>query len=459
MIERSDPSTSPRPTLEPTTARRVGRRPLGRAVALSALALIGCGNPDDPAGSGGGKTTGGAGATGASAGTGGAGPGGAGSGGAGSGGVDAGSGGVPATGGLGGAPAGAAGMSAGLGGGGGLGGLGGLGGMGAGGLAGQAGSAMAGAPNLPPATLSETGLFTTRGTAPGELVLATGVREFEPKYWLWSDGADKKRYVYLPPGAQIDTTDADHWVFPLGTKFWKSFIVNGQLVETRLLERIGDGPNQFRYATYYWKTADATDATREDYVEQRINAAGTTHDIPNGKACERCHDGLKDHALGFSALQLNHDRPGVTLTTLVDEDALTAPIPLTIKVPDDDQVTQDALGYLHANCGNCHNDSPGLPVENVPEPQMLFRLSVNDEVLADTDTFLTAINQHTTASADLGIDYRIVGGSPDMSAVIVRMGLRMNEEQMPPIASELPDTDGGLATMRAFIQSLPPPPP
>ncbi len=328
------------------------------------------------------------------------------------------------------------------------------------GAAGQSGSAgMAGDPNLPPSKLSETGLFTARGTAPGELILSPGVREFEPKYWLWSDGADKRRYVYLPPGAQIDTTDPDHWVFPLGTKLWKSFISGTQLVETRLLERIGAGPNEFRYATYYWKTADATDAEREDYEEQRMNAAGTPHDIPSGQMCERCHNGLKDHALGFSALQLAHDGPGVTLATLIDEGALTAPVPVTIKMPGGDQLTQDALGYLHSNCGNCHNDSPGLPVENVPAPQLLLRVSVNDQTLEDTDTFLTAINKRATASDEIGPDYyRLEGGNVTGSVIHYRMDKRGIEYQMPPIGSSVKDPDG-LALIASWIQSLPPPSP
>jgi len=425
---------------------------------VAASALMGCTSTDpNSGGTAGVPSTGGAGGTAGSGGTSGgvAGTGtggGAGAAGTGTGGLAGAAG--TGTGGVAGA-AGAAGDSAGLGG---L--AGSSGAAGAGGAAGQSGSAgAAGAPNLPPALLSETGLFTVRAAGGGALTLGEGVREFEPKYWLWSDGADKLRYVYLPPGTQIDTTDADHWVFPLGTKLWKSFISNGQLVETRLLERVGTEPNEFRYATYFWRTADAIDADREDYVEQRLDAAGTTHDIPSGQMCERCHNALKDHALGFSALQLNHTRPGVTLQTLLDENLLTVPIPTTIAFPGSDQATQDALGYFHANCGNCHNDSPGLPLETVPAPQMFLRGLVSHQTLEDTAVFQTAINQPTTASADLGLDFRILGGDELGSATYHRMNLRMSEgDQMPPIGSEIQDTVG-LAAMASWIQSLPPPPP
>jgi hypothetical protein len=407
---------------------------------FSVMLLAGCGEKSDGGGGGGAAGTAGAGVTGGVAGS-------AGTAGAATGGVSAtGGGGTPA--------AGAGGDGAGLGG------LAGATGGGAGGAAGMAGSAgMAGDPNLPPYNLSETGLFTARGAAPGELVLGPGVREFEPRYWLWSDGSDKNRYVYLPPGTQIDTTDPDHWVFPLGTKLWKSFIRDGQLVETRLLERFGAGVNEFRYATYLWETATAPDAIRMGYRNERIDAAGTPHDIPNGQACERCHNALKDHALGFSALQLNHNLPGVTLQTLLDEGLLTTPISTSIGMPGPDQATRDAVGYLHANCGNCHNDSPGQTETTIPPPQILLRVLVADTTLEQTGVFRTAVNQRTTASADLAIEYRIRGGSSveRESAVWYRMNLRMIEDQMPPIASELQDPTG-LTTISSWIQSLPPPP-
>jgi len=319
---------------------------------------------------------------------------------------------------------------------------------------------MGGEGNRPPVNLSETGLFTARGAEPGELILADGVREFEPLYWLWSDGAEKYRYVYLPPGTQIDTTDPDHWVFPVGTKLWKSFIVDGQLIETRLIEWIPGPPNEVRYGAYHWMTATDTDAVLlQPYAQARRMANGTMHEIPNGYACERCHNATNDRALGFAALQLNHNRPGVTLQTLLDENLLTVPISTSIAVPGADQLTKDALGYLHANCGNCHNNKDGLSLEAVPEPQMLLRLSVNDLTLEDTDTFATAINQLGTASQEIGYTYRIEGGNPMMSLVWYRMSQRGIEYQMPPIASAVPDTDGGMATIEAWIQSLPAPPP
>src|SRR5512136_3067556 len=37
---------------------------------------------------------------------------------------------------------------------------------------------------------------------------------YSPQYPLWSDGAVKRRWIYLPPGTAIDASDPDIWLFP-----------------------------------------------------------------------------------------------------------------------------------------------------------------------------------------------------------------------------------------------------
>jgi hypothetical protein len=332
-----------------------------------------------------------------------------------------------------------------------------MGGVGGVGGASSTGGGTGGTGPVAPETLSETGLFTMRGGEMGELVPTEGVREFEPRYWLWSDGSFKRRYVYLPPDSQIDTSDPDHWVLPAGTKLWKSFVVGeeGKLVETRLIERTGDSDDDWLFATYYWETVDATDATLVPFGDQMQNAQQTTHDIPNGIMCGNCHSPLKDRALGFSALQLNHDGGGLNLATLMDEGWLTDPISLDIQPPGDDPLTQDALGYLHANCGNCHNDSPGLPEKGLPSPQLYLRVGVGDTA-AETAAIKSALNVRLTKFESGTVSLRIAGGDPDASAMSYRMSVRTTEDQMPPIGTKVVDEEG-LALVRAWIAGLTPP--
>ena len=88
-----------------------------------------------------------------------------------------------------------------------------------------------------PKRLTETGLFADAARES----LAPGVMAYAPRFQLWSDGAEKRRWLWLPPGTRIDTSDMDSWVFPVGTKFWKEFTRDGVRVETRLLEKLGPG--------------------------------------------------------------------------------------------------------------------------------------------------------------------------------------------------------------------------
>ena len=66
---------------------------------------------------------------------------------------------------------------------------------------------------LPP-LLSQTGLFSDIASR----TLSSGVLTYTPRYPLWSDGAGKDRFLYIPPGRPIDTSDMDRWVFPAGTR-------------------------------------------------------------------------------------------------------------------------------------------------------------------------------------------------------------------------------------------------
>ena len=92
----------------------------------------------------------------------------------------------------------------------------------------------------------------------------------------------------LPPGTQIDTSDMDHWVFPVGTKFFKEFSLGGVLLETRLIERYGTGPEDYWMGAFVWN-ADGTDAVFAPDGQNDIN--GTMHDAPKQKDCGLCHRG------------------------------------------------------------------------------------------------------------------------------------------------------------------------
>ena len=157
---------------------------------------------------------------------------------------------------------------------------------------------------------------------------------------------------------------------------------------------------------------------------------------------------------GFTAIQLNHAEAGVRLEDLATEGRLSDPIDLDAARIPGDEVTSDALGYLHANCGNCHGDAVAPPPSG-----LLMWVRVGVETPEDTDTYTTVVgipSVRTFPEAPL----RVAPADPDHSVVLLRMGSRdaLGDEpglQMPPTASDILDPVG-LAAVRAWIESLPP---
>lgn len=276
----------------------------------------------------------------------------------------------------------------------------------------------AAAPVLPepfPEQLHQTGLF-----AAGEPErLGAHVRPFEPRHALWSDGAAKRRWIRLPPGTAIDARKPDAWRFPRGTRLWKEFAHAGR-VETRYLELGADG--QWRFASYVW-AADGRSARLVPARGLTLAAAGAPdgrYAIPSRADCLACHAGARSPVLGLGALQLGPELPKWVREGLVRKGprAWREHAPAE---PGASDVERAARGYLHANCAHCHHAQGGVPVPLV-----------------------------------LAQD---VAGSPapapaQLREALRRMSTREPTQQMPPLATRIPDPQG-LALLRAWLGDLP----
>lgn len=194
---------------------------------------------------------------------------------------------------------------------------------------------------LPP-TLSGTGFHEAARVA------------FAPQYPLWSDGTHKRRWIALPPGSSIDASDPDAWRFPVGTRVWKEFGYE-RPVETRFIERLADG--SWRFATYLWNAAgtEATLAPEDGDLLAVEGAPQGRYAIPSRTDCLACHEGPPVPVLGFSALQLAPAlRELAARGMLRGVPAAMLEAPPAIAAPS--ASARAALGYLHGNCGHCHND-------------------------------------------------------------------------------------------------------
>lgn len=288
-----------------------------------------------------------------------------------------------------------------------------------------------------PHLLSETGLYAN--VHAGET--APRVMRFAPQFTLWSDGAEKRRWILLPEGKRIDTSNMDFWQFPEGTKLWKEFTREGVRVETRLLLKYGPAASDWVGMAYAWY-ADQSDAVA--VPEGVIHTQGTPHNIPAAAECFACHGGTESRVLGFSAIQLSYDaEPGVAdLQDAIDRGMLTEPPSRALTVPGD-ATQRAALGYLHANCGHCHNKrrptDRGLRCFD-PDNPLDFWLRIDRlDSAQSTPTYQTAI----------GFD--VEPGQPDRSGLIDMVSKRPG---MPPVATEAVDRTA-VELLRRWVAEMP----
>jgi hypothetical protein len=303
--------------------------------------------------------------------------------------------------------------------------------------------------------------FTARTVAPENKPYTPGVQ-------FWSDGAVKSRFLYLPPGTQIDISNFDEWSFPNGTKVWKEFKVGGKLIETRMFMKT---MGMWHHTTYRWNATE-TDAVRKDNGEKVVIPGQTAvYEVPNTGQCDYCHAGRTDQLLGVEAVSLGlATAQGLTLAALASGGRLSAAPPATaITIPEDGTTkAAAALGWLHANCGGCHNQNPNAAAGFVGLRFLLSAKQLTDAatpatVLA-TDTWKTGVGiDSTRQDVDAGVPYkRIAPSDPTHSLASILSGRRaMGAEdpspaiQMPPLVTRQVDTVGhGL--LDAWIAALPP---
>lgn len=300
-----------------------------------------------------------------------------------------------------------------------------------------------------PATLRATGFG-------GEGLIA-----FSPQYPLWSDGADKQRWIALPPGTSIDAGRPDAWDFPRGTRLWKTFSHAGRPVETRYIERAADG--RWRYATYVWRadSAEADLAPLRGTVLSIPEAPGGRYVVPGRGDCLACHAGAAAPVLGFAALQLSGDRDENAvhgrprrddepdLRALVER-GLVRGLPAALvaqppRIAAGSALERAALGALHGNCAHCHHAAGG----QVPVRLDLMQ-RVADAPVSAADVLRSLVDTPLRYAAADGATHAIVAGDGAKSVLLQRMRLRDGRTQMPPLGTERAD-EATLALLARWI--------
>jgi uncharacterized repeat protein (TIGR03806 family) len=336
-----------------------------------------------------------------------------------------------------------------------------------------------------PRKLSETGLFASAK----DLKPAAGLIPYSVNAALWSDGAEKERYLALPNNGQIEFNAIEYpqpspgaprgWRFPDGTVVVKTFLMemekgnpaSKRRLETRILhyqqfegtEEYGD--QYWHGYTYIWNDdqtdavlADASGADRKLTIKDQEAPGGKreqTWHFPSRAECTLCHTMPAKYVLGLNTLQLNKDHDyggGVKANQLSAFDRLgifKKPGPDTpemlrhlVDYNDTKQSLDDrARSYLHANCAHCHMKWGGGNAE--------FLLLATPK-LGDLGIVNTKPGQGTF---DLNDPRILVPGDPDRSLIVHRMGL-LGLGRMPHVASSVVD-EKGLALVREWIKQMP----
>lgn len=283
-----------------------------------------------------------------------------------------------------------------------------------------------------------------------------GVLEYAPQYPLWSDGTTKRRWISLPPGRPIDATRPDAWEFPPGTRLWKEFAYDRR-IETRFIERLADG--SWRYATYVWNAAGtrAELAPGDGTVVAAAAAPGRRYLVPSTTDCRACHEAARVPVLGFSAVQLSARAAGRAGSKLdlraLRRAGLIGQLPPALarrapRVEAPSATARAAAGYLHANCGHCHN--PAGPLAGLG---LWLDQSADPAERSYERTLRSLVGQASRfRSAESAATARIDANEPGESVLTLRMRTDNPYARMPPLGVQRVDAQG-LALIERWIRT------
>jgi uncharacterized repeat protein (TIGR03806 family) len=287
---------------------------------------------------------------------------------------------------------------------------------------------------------------------------------------LFSDYAEKQRFVFLPPGKSVRYAAEGAFDFPVGTALVKTFAYpadfrrpdeNIRFLETRLLVRKKAG---WMASAYVWN-ADQTKAvlkragTRLDvsFVDGQGQRREVDYAVPNQNQCKECHSVAKVlKPLGPKARNLNGDfayadgrenqlarwrklglltgapEPAAAPRTAVWDDARE---PLEAR----------ARAYLDANCGHCHNPK-GMASNS--------GLNLNAE---ETRMSALGVGKRPVAAGrgSGGLEVSIAPGHPEQSILVHRMASNEPGVMMPELGRNLRHEEG-LKLIRDYVANLKP---
>ena len=317
----------------------------------------------------------------------------------------------------------------------------------------------------PPQTLSAYRFFRDAGAREPN----AGVTPYDLNTPLWSDGALKFRYVFIPPGMQARYNSEGVFEFPVGTVLIKTFAFaadmrtpteNVRFLETRLLIRREAGWIALPYVWNAEQTEARLSPIGADIPVQFTDEAGETVSldwaVPNRNQCQACHDRAGAITpIGPSARNLNRAFPYAEgaenqLTRWSARDLLSG-APAATEAPrvprsydsSDGRLDARARAYLDVNCAHCHN------------PEGPAHTSGLDLSWSQREPIRWGVFKRPVAAGrgSAGFEFSIEPGHPERSILLHRMEATDPGVMMPETGRQLVD-ERAIALMRDWIAGM-----
>lgn len=277
---------------------------------------------------------------------------------------------------------------------------------------------------------------------------------------LFSDYAEKFRFLYVPPGKVIAYTDEGVLDFPVGSALIKSFGYPAdmrqpgrdvRILETRVLLRRTSG---WVALPYVWN-ADQSEAVLKrggtrlavSWIGPKGESRAISYAVPNQNQCKECH-GLAGAVVPIGPKARNLD-DGARLQRLYRSGLLDRVPAEAPRLPRwDDPATgtldQRARAYLDVNCAHCHNR------QGAASNSGLFL------GFEEPDRVATGIDKRPVAAGrgSGGLELDIAPGHPERSILIYRMNTTEPGLAMPEVGRALVH-DEAVALLGEWIAAMP----
>jgi uncharacterized repeat protein (TIGR03806 family) len=301
-----------------------------------------------------------------------------------------------------------------------------------------------------PQTLSAFGFFTGSTNLPAKALIPYGL-----KTPLFSDYAEKQRFLYLPTGGQIAIDPEGRMAFPVGTALIKSFgyaDADGglKIIETRVLLHRKTG---WVALPYVWR-ADGKDADIKlggfrvpvSFRTLAGDKASISYAVPNKNQCKQCHasgDAVVPIGPYWQNMVFKNAATRIAMQRRSSFPRSVLPKEPVWNDPKTGTVTARALSYLRVNCGHCH-----APTGSASNSGLFFNSTVNSDIERGIG------KRPVAAGRGAGnFEFVVEPGHPEKSILIHRMKSTDPGIAMPELGRATVHAQG-VALLETWIKAM-----